>query len=146
MPAARILIVDDDIEVRQLLGEELRDLGHNSVYAADGAQALELARRKRPDLILLDLRLPGGDGFSVLERLQSSPDFASIPVIVFTGMSSPQAEERALLLGAREFVHKSLDHEDPLEAIAVALSVAPQAGDWTSTAGAPAEPLARGSG
>jgi CheY-like chemotaxis protein len=69
--AAKILIVDDDLEIRQLLGEQLRDLGHDSIYAADGIQALSLVRRERPDLMLLDLLLPAGDGFCVLERLRN---------------------------------------------------------------------------
>ena len=124
--AAKILVVDDDVETRLLLGEELLDLGHEAVYAADGVQALSLVRREQPDLILLDLRLPdidrsgvaGGDGFSVLERLRGIEDVASIPVIVFSGMRSPQAEERARLLGAREFVLKSFTGDDLVEAIA----------------------------
>jgi DNA-binding response OmpR family regulator len=120
-PAAKTLIVDDDLEMRQLLAEELHDLGHESIYAADGVQALLLARRERPDLILLDLRLPGGDGFSVLERLRDDADVASIPVIVFSSLRSPQTEERALLLGACEFVHKSLRGNNLVEAIARAL-------------------------
>jgi CheY-like chemotaxis protein len=123
--AAKILVVDDDVETRLLLGEELLDLGHDAVYAADGVQALSLVRQEQPDLILLDLRLPdidtsgiaGGDGFSVLERLRSIEDVASIPVIVFSGMRSPEAEERAMSLGAREFVLKSFTGNDLVEAI-----------------------------
>jgi CheY-like chemotaxis protein len=124
--AAKILVVDDDVETRLLLGEELLDLGHEAVYAADGVQALSLVRREQPDLILLDLRLPdidasgvaGGDGFSVLERLRSIEDVASIPVIVFSGMRAPEAEKRAMSLGAREFVLKSFTGNDLVEAIA----------------------------
>jgi CheY-like chemotaxis protein len=125
-PAAKILVVDDDVETRLLLGEELLDLGHEAVYAADGVQALSLVRREQPDLILLDLRLPdidtsgvaGGDGFSVLERLRNIEDVASIPVIVFSGMRAPEAETRAMSLGAREFVLKSFTGNDLVEAIA----------------------------
>jgi DNA-binding response OmpR family regulator len=120
-PAANILIVDDDVEMRHLLAEELRDLGHESIYAADAVQALSLAKRERPDLILLDLRLPDGDGFSVLERLRDNSDTASIPVIVFSSLRSPQTEERALTLGAREFVQKSLRGNNLVDAIARAL-------------------------
>jgi DNA-binding response OmpR family regulator len=118
MPAAKILIVDDDLEIRQLLGEELRDMGHESLYAADGVQAMSLVRRERPDLVLLDLMLPAGDGFCVLERLQRIPEVAYTPVIVFSGMRSPDVEERALMLGAREFVHKSFSGDNLTEAIA----------------------------
>jgi CheY-like chemotaxis protein len=127
--AAKVMIVDDDVEIRQLLAEELRDLGHESVHAADGVQALSLVRHERPDLILLDLQLPavdrtgvsGGDGFSVLERLRNIAEVASVPVIVFSGMRSPHAEERALALGAREFVLKSFNGNNLVEAIARAL-------------------------
>ena len=125
-PPAKILIVDDDAEIRQLLGEELRDLGHESFYASDGLQALALVREERPDLILLDLRLPGGDGFSVLERLRHLAGVASTPVIVFSGMRSPDAEERALGLGAREFIHKSFSGNDLSNAIARALGRGPE--------------------
>jgi two-component system alkaline phosphatase synthesis response regulator PhoP len=116
--AAKILIVDDDLEIRQLLGEQLRDLGHESIYAADGIQALSLVRRERPDLMLLDLLLPAGDGFCVLERLRNIPEIAYIPVIVFSGSRSPAAEERALMLGAREYVRKSFSGHALTEAIA----------------------------
>ena len=118
---AKILIVDDDPEIRALLGEELHDLGHESFHASDGIQALSLVRREQPDLILLDLRLPGEDGFSVLVRLQRIAEVAHIPVIVFSGMRSPATEECALRLGAREFVQKSLSGNDLAEAIARAL-------------------------
>jgi DNA-binding response OmpR family regulator len=117
----KILIVDDDPEIRDLLAEELHDLGHESLCAADATQALSLVRREQPDLVLLDLRLPGEDGFSVLVRLQRIAEVAHVPVIVFSGMRSSDAEECALRLGAREFVHKSLSGNDLAEAIARAL-------------------------
>jgi CheY-like chemotaxis protein len=116
--AAKILIVDDDLEIRQLLGEQLRDLGHESIYAGDGEQALSAARSERPDLILLDLVLPAPGGFEVLERLQQIPDVADTPVIVFSGIRSPDAERRALSLGAREYVRKSFDGHGLSEALA----------------------------
>ncbi len=116
-PPAKILIVDDDTELRQLLGEELRDLGHESFFASDGLQAITLARRHRPDLIVLDLLLPGGDGFTVLERRRDLSAIACIPVIVFSGVRSAEAEQRALNLGAREFVAKSIESSDLIEAI-----------------------------
>ncbi|MDX6487341.1 MAG: hypothetical protein QOF43_2494 [Gaiellaceae bacterium] len=129
-PAAKILIVDDEGPIRQLLAEELHDLGHEAIHAGDGVQALSLVRRERPDLILLDLLLPqidrdgvaGGDGFSLLERLQAIPEVASTPVIVFSGMRAPDTEERALKLGAREFVLKSFSGNTLFAAIARALA------------------------
>ncbi len=119
--ASKVLIVDDDTEIRRLLDEEVRDLGYEAIHAADGIQALASVRRERPDLILLDLSLPGGDGYSVLERLQRLPE-SSIPVIVFSGSRSPQAEQRALQLGAREYVQKSFSSNDLVAAIERALT------------------------
>jgi DNA-binding response OmpR family regulator len=116
--AAAILIFHDDVEMRQLLGEELHDLGHRPIYAADRSQAVSLARGAPPDLILLDLCLAGDDGFSVLEQLQSIANITSVPVIVFSNLRSPQTEERALSLGAREFVQKTLRGNALFDAIA----------------------------
>jgi CheY-like chemotaxis protein len=124
------MIVDDDAETRQLLAEELHDLGHRSIHAADGVQALSLVRRERPDLILLDVQLPaidrdgvaGGDGFRVLERLRDIPSVGAIPVIVFSCMRAPEAAERALMLGARAFVLKSFSGNSLVDAIARVLA------------------------
>ena len=108
MTAARILVVDDDPDIRRLLGEELREGGHEALFAADGPQALMIARREIPDLILLDLRLPGGDGIAVLERLKTIPQTTAIPVIVLSSVRADELVEQALLLGAYAYIRKSL--------------------------------------
>jgi two-component system phosphate regulon response regulator PhoB len=112
MRLGRILIVDDDQDTRVLLGEDLTAWGHEALYAHDAIQALMTARRERPDLILLDFRLPGGSGVDVLQRLKLTSETSSIPVVVFSGQHSPEVVAEVLRLGARAYVQKSFVNVD----------------------------------
>ena len=103
----KILIVDDDEDTRILLAEDVRDLGLEPITAIDGNQAITLARRERPSLIILDYRLPGGNGTTVLERLRQLMDTASIPVIVFSRQPSELVADELLEHGADAYVQKS---------------------------------------
>ena len=100
-----VLVVDDDMSSR-------RDLAHilqsdYTVYTAqDGPSALEKAEQHVPDLILLDVRMPGMDGFAVLAALQESDRLAGIPVIFITGLNRSDAEEKGLALGAMDYITK----------------------------------------
>ena len=89
--------------------------------AADAATSLTKARKHRPDLIVLDLGLPGGDGFLVMERLKMIPDLAVIPVIIVSGRDVHANHERALKAGARAFLQKPVENAELLKAIRVAL-------------------------
>jgi CheY-like chemotaxis protein len=104
---AIILVIDDDEDVRVTLGQDLLSSGHIPVFAEDAQQAIETARFELPDLILLDLRFPGGGGLEVLQQLQESPATSEIPVIVFSGQKSDTLVAEALRLGARTYVQKS---------------------------------------
>jgi len=88
----RILVADDDIVLTHLLEQRLRERGFEVRLAHDALQAWHLARREPPDLILLDIRMPGGTGIAVLRRLKSNRSTLMIPVIVITA-----AEEQSLL-------------------------------------------------
>jgi putative two-component system response regulator len=103
-----ILIVDDSPENLTVLGETLRDRYH--VRAANsGARALTLAQREpRPDLILLDVMMPGMNGYEVLEKLRLAPETRDIPVIFTTAMSGTEDELRGLVLGAVDYITKPL--------------------------------------
>lgn len=103
----KILIVDDDEDTRILLAEDMRELGYEVVMASDGTQAVALARHERPSLIILDYRLPGGDGGTVLERLKCIAATAVIPVVVFSRQHADQVREEVLQLGAHSYVQKS---------------------------------------
>ena len=118
---AKIMIVDDDPALRQVLSLRLRANDYQTVSACDGYSALALALKERPDLILLDLGLPAGDGFTVLAHLQQFPSLLRIPVIVLSARD-PHANERpALESGAVAFFQKPADNEELLGVIRVCL-------------------------
>jgi CheY-like chemotaxis protein len=117
----RILIVDDDQDTRQLLKIRLESKGYETVFAADAVSAIGVAREERPDLILLDFGLPGGDGVVVMERLQTFPALAHIPVIVVSAREPTTTGQRALLAGAAAYVQKPIDNDQLLAAIRNAL-------------------------
>jgi CheY-like chemotaxis protein len=121
MTQTKILIVDDDEVTRRLLGARLQHHNYDTVTADDAVTAINVARSERPDAILLDLGLPGGDGFVVLERLKTQPALAAIPVIVVSAREERTNGRRALAGGAVGFVQKPVDNQKLLEAIAVAL-------------------------
>src|SRR2546423_2802364 len=106
---AKIMIVDDDPELRMALKMRLRAHQYETVSACDGYSAIALAQKERPNLIILDLGLPAGNGYSVLKRLQESDALSSIPVIVLTARDPLGNEERTLDAGATAFFQKPAD-------------------------------------
>jgi len=121
MSARKILIIDDDSDIRLGLNVRLRASGYGTAFAADGVSAIRMARKERPCLILLDLGLPAGDGFQVLERLKINTDLSHVPVIVLSARDAEANERPALKAGAYAYLEKPVDDEDLLEAIASAL-------------------------
>ncbi|MFY9906013.1 MAG: response regulator transcription factor [Terriglobales bacterium] len=121
MPNAKILIVDDDPDLSQALKLRLRANQYETIHAGDGYAAIALAHKERPNLIVLDLGLPAGDGFVVLDRLQKDDKLSAIPVIVLTARDAQSSEQRALKLGATAFFQKPADNAELLEVIRAAL-------------------------
>jgi two-component system cell cycle response regulator len=117
MTAKKVLIVEDDGDQRLAISIRLRATGYTTAFAADGVGAVSAAQRERPDLILLDLGLPAGDGFRVLERLRAIPQLSGIPTIVLTARDAASSEDRALDLGAVAFFQKPVDAASLLGAI-----------------------------
>ena len=117
----KILIVDDDPDLSQALRLRLRANHYDTVSAADGYSAIAQAHKERPDLILLDLGLPAGDGFVVLERLQRDSSLSSIPVIVLTARDPQSTEQDVLQAGASSFFQKPADNTELLETIRATL-------------------------
>lgn len=111
----KILIVDDDRDIRTGLNIRLRGMGYETAFAVDGIQAIAQAQSTQPDMILLDLGLPAGDGFTVLERLGSITQLSAIPVIVISAKSG--AEEKALKAGATAFFQKPVNDDELLYTI-----------------------------
>jgi DNA-binding response OmpR family regulator len=121
MANAKILIVDDDADLRQALKLRLRANHYETVHAGDGYSAIALAHKEQPNLIILDLGLPAGDGFVVLDRLQKDDKLSTIPVIVLTARDAQSSEQRALKAGATAFFQKPADNAELLEVIRATL-------------------------
>jgi len=117
----KIMIVDDDPELRMALRVRLRANHYDTVNACDGYSAIALARREQPDLIILDLGLPAGDGYAVLQRLQDSDALWHIPVIVLTARDPDINEDRCLAAGAAAFLQKPANNTQLLEVIRASL-------------------------
>jgi len=123
MDKAKILVVDDNPAIRKGLSLRLRANGYEVLLAADALSATAVSVKEKPDLVLLDLGLPCGDGFVVMERLQTNDGLASIPVIVLTGRDSEDIRNRALQAGAVAFFQKPADDGELLSAIRRALNL-----------------------
>lgn len=102
----RLLIVDDEPSARQTLEMLLLREGYGMTFAADGLEALELVEEGAPDVILLDVMMPGMDGFEVCRYLKSNPSYQHIPIILVTALDSKRDLARGLDAGADDFLHK----------------------------------------
>jgi CheY-like chemotaxis protein len=119
--AKTILVIDDDLDIQRLLAVTLRAAGYDTVFAGDGVSAIAEARKHRPDLIVLDLGLPAGDGYTVLERLQRMPALAFVPVIAVTARDPSTNKERVLSAGAVDYVQKPFERDEIVAAVQRAL-------------------------
>jgi two-component system KDP operon response regulator KdpE len=120
----KILLVDDDPDLLRALRLRLRANNYEVTTASDGYAAIAAAQKERPALIILDLGLPVGDGFVVLDRLQNSDALAGIPVIVLSARDPQNNEEKALKAGAAAFFQKPADNDELLNVIRVSLGPA----------------------
>jgi DNA-binding response OmpR family regulator len=118
-----ILVVDDNPTIRKGLSVRLRANGYEVLFAEDAISATAALLAERPDLVILDLGLPAGGGFVVLERLHKNDRVANIPVIVLTGRELDGNRDRALQAGAAAFFQKPVDDATLLFAIRKALDV-----------------------
>jgi CheY-like chemotaxis protein len=121
MGIKKILIVDDDPDVRQGMHVRLRGSGYDTCFAADALSSIAVARKEAPDLIVLDLGLPAGDGFLVMERLNRHPFLGVIPIIVVSARDARANRERAIRAGANAYLQKPVDNAELLAVIRKAL-------------------------
>jgi DNA-binding response OmpR family regulator len=115
---AAILVVEDDPDIRTLLRDLLESRGYRVLDAADGRTAVRVFHEERPDLVVLDLTLPGLDGSDVLERIR---DMSDVPVLVLTARSAEADKVLALRRGADDYVVKPFGHEELLARLAALL-------------------------
>ncbi|MCH8496664.1 MAG: sigma-54 dependent transcriptional regulator [Balneolales bacterium] len=117
-----ILIADDEASMRRNLCDVLHDEGYTTIEAEDGTAALEIALRDKPDLILLDIKMPGINGMKVLEHVKR--EHPSIPIIIFTAFGNSERPIEAMKLGAYDYIDKPFDLEELLLVIHRALDYA----------------------
>jgi EAL domain-containing protein (putative c-di-GMP-specific phosphodiesterase class I) len=117
MVSAKILIVDDDESSRFSTAIALRSPDNQFEYASSGAEALLKARQWQPDLILLDVRMPGIDGFEVCRQLRADPEIADTRVFLLTGLEDPKSRLDGFEAGADDFVTKPIQREETLARI-----------------------------
>ncbi len=112
MNKKKILVVEDDVDVRLGYHVLLRAHGYDALFAADSSSAVSEARKHQPDLIILDLCLPAGDGFLVLDRYRANTYLSMIPVIVVSARDLHGNRERALAAGAQAYVQKPWNDDE----------------------------------
>lgn len=115
-PSPSILICDDEHRLRELIRDTLEGGGYALAEAADGDESLELARSLRPDLILLDMMMPGKTGLEVLAALRLEPEFAETRVVMLTARTQVSDRDAATRAGADRFLPKPFS---PLELISM---------------------------
>lgn len=103
----KVLIIEDDEFLRSLTAKRLEKEGYTVEVGVDGESGVAVAESKKPDLILLDLLLPGLDGFEVLKRVRANDDLKETPVIIFSNLGQKEDIERAKGLGANDFLIKA---------------------------------------
>jgi DNA-binding response OmpR family regulator len=121
MKQSKILVVEDDDDLRRGLALRLTASGYDVVLAADGLAAVSVARAERPDLVLLDIGLPGGNGLTVLKRYSDSAPLMFIPVVVLTGRDPMSIEGAVREFGVAGFLTKPAPNGELLRVIERAL-------------------------
>ena len=111
----KILLIEDDKFLRELMNKKLLTMGYDVVSAADGESGLAMIKQVKPDVVLLDLILPGINGFEVLEKAKSDPETASVPIVILSNLGQSEDIEKGLKLGAKDFLVKA--HFTPQEII-----------------------------
>ena len=111
----KVLIIEDDKFLRELLGKKLSNVGYTAILAVDGEEGLEKIKKEKPDIILLDLILPGINGFEVLEKHKEDSSISSVPVIILSNLGQSEDIEKGLRLGAKDFLVKA--HFTPQEIV-----------------------------
>ncbi|PIQ91723.1 MAG: hypothetical protein COV70_02185 [Parcubacteria group bacterium CG11_big_fil_rev_8_21_14_0_20_39_22] len=119
----KVLIIEQGSFINDKLSKKLRDEGYNVFIATDGGEGLETIRSRRPELVLLDVKLPSMDGYAVLEKKRNEKEIKNIPVIIITDSSEPDEISRALSLGVRDYLIKSnFEIDDVMEKVRLQMS------------------------
>ncbi len=102
----KVLIIEDNQLLRELIHKKVKEK-YTVVLAVDGETGLEAIKREKPDLVLLDILLPGMSGFDVLEKMKSDPEVSNIPVLILSNLSNQSDIDKGMQLGAVDYIIKS---------------------------------------
>jgi len=114
---SKILVVDDDVSITELLKVLLTLEGHQPTVVNESPQAMDVANSLHPDLITLDLMMPGLTGFELCELLQKDPKLSSIPIIIVSARDDPESMARARQAGAKAYITKPFTADDLMQKI-----------------------------
>ncbi|SHH16933.1 response regulator [Clostridium grantii] len=121
MSDAKILVVDDELNIQELIKFNLKSKGYDVLVAGDGLKALKLAKEEKPDLILLDLMLPGMDGYDVCSEIRRNNSISSIPIIMITAKGEEFDKVHGLELGADDYITKPFSVKELLARVKAVL-------------------------
>lgn len=113
----RVLVVDDDDLNREVMEAFLSLNGYTVTITGTGKRAVELCRRQKPNLIILDLRLPDISGIEVCEIIRADSSIKNIPILMITGMSDPEVRQQALSAGVTRYMQRPFDGDDFVEEV-----------------------------
>ncbi|MBN1694031.1 response regulator [candidate division WOR-3 bacterium] len=117
MKKKKILVIEDDYDLSALMIRHLHSSDYNVLNVGDAIQGVQFARKEIPDLIILDLMIPGGGGLNVLERLNRLSETQSIPIIVLTGIHDAEMKKKVLEAGAIEYLEKPYNAQELLRSV-----------------------------
>jgi two-component system, cell cycle response regulator DivK len=113
----KVLVIEDNEKNRYLISFILKGAGYTVIEAVTGEEGVETALRERPDLILMDIQLPGIDGYETTRRIRASPEGTKVPVIALTSYAMTGDRERALAAGCTGYVEKPINPDTILDEI-----------------------------
>lgn len=122
----RILYVEDAEVIRDTISRLLEVYGYKVAYARNGREGVEMALKWKPDLVLMDLRMPIMDGYHAIQEIRSNPETRHIPIFVVSAWSSRKERDQAKIMGADEFFVKPPDLNRLIEAIEQAVAASPK--------------------
>lgn len=117
----KVLIIEDDVDTSRLIGKLLSQNGYQALAAIDAYQGINLIRKERPDLVVLDLKMPAGGGINVLKSIRNSMLFNFTPVVVVTASEDQEMKKQVTEMGVQGYVQKPFKNELLLQAIRNAL-------------------------
>lgn len=111
----KILLIEDDSFISQMYAMKFKQTNFDFLVARDGVKGLELAKKEKPDLVLLDIILPEIDGFEILRRLKEDPLLQAIPVVLLTNLGQQENIQKGVAMGAKDYIIKA--HYTPQEVV-----------------------------